>query len=65
MIYQPLGTHGYDDLKQNAVMFQIRDCQVETASITDIIRCKRASDRVQDRADIPMLEALKQRLSEF
>lgn len=64
VIYQPLGTHGYDDLKQNAVMFQIRDYAVETASITDIIRCKRASNRVQDRADIPLLEALRQRLSE-
>lgn len=61
VIYQPLGTRGYDDLKQNAVLFQIRDYTVDAASIADIIRCKRASNRVQDRADIPMLEALLER----
>ena len=41
-----------------------RSGYVGTASIADIIRCKRASDRVQDRADIPLLEALQQRLTE-
>ncbi|MGV3711339.1 MAG: hypothetical protein ACO1Q7_21140 [Gemmatimonas sp.] len=64
IIYQPLGTQGYDDLKQGAVMFRIREYEVVAASIEDIIRCKRAANRVQDRADIPLLEALLERLTQ-
>jgi len=58
VIFRPLGTDGYADLKRDAVQFQVEDARISAASIADIIRCKRASDRPQDRADIPVLEAL-------
>lgn len=58
VIFRPLGTDGYADLSRGAVGFQVEDAHVSAASLVDIIRCKRASDRPQDRADIPVLEAL-------
>jgi len=61
VIFRPLGTDGYNDLARNAVRFQIDDAEISAASLVDIIRCKKASDRPQDRADIPVLEALMRR----
>lgn len=61
VIFRPLGTDGYDDLTRTAVQFQIDGAQIRAASLADIIRCKKASDRPQDRADIPVLEALVRR----
>lgn len=61
IIFRPLGTDGYADLLSNSVEFRIENAAVHAASIADIIRCKLASNRVQDRADIPILEALLKR----
>ena len=61
VIFKPLGTEGYDDLSRDAVRFHIEGAAISVASIADIIRCKLASDRPQDRADIPVLEALLKR----
>ena len=46
------------DIRINAVTFEIEGAAVDAASIADAIRCKHTSNRVQDRADIPILEAL-------
>ncbi|MEO7362448.1 MAG: hypothetical protein ABI120_19110 [Gemmatimonadaceae bacterium] len=61
VFFRPLGTNGYDDLVRNAVRFHVDDAEISAASIADIIRCKKAADRSQDRADIPVLEALVRR----
>ena len=58
VIFRPLGTDGYNDLRAGAIEFDIENATVYVASIADIIRCKRATNRIQDRADIPILEAL-------
>ncbi|MEP6833584.1 MAG: hypothetical protein ABJB74_09325, partial [Gemmatimonas sp.] len=51
ILFTPLGTTGFSDLERNAVQFAIGDIPIRAASLSDILRCKRASNRVQDRAD--------------
>jgi hypothetical protein len=56
--FEPSGTHGYDDLKRDAVVMRLRSGNVPVASLADVIRSKEAADRPRDRAVLPGLRAL-------
>lgn len=56
--FEPSGTHGYDDLKRDAIVMRLRSGNVPVASLADVIRSKEAADRTRDRAVLPGLRAL-------
>jgi hypothetical protein len=58
VMFQPAGTHGYDDLARDAVVLRVRGTDVPVASLADVIRSKEAAGRERDRATIPALRAL-------
>ena len=58
LTFEPSGTHGYDDLKRDAIVMRLRSGNVPVASLADVIRSKEAADRPRDRAVLPGLRAL-------
>lgn len=61
--FTPTGTHGYDDLAERSVEFDIGSARVRVASLDDIIHSKRTAGRPKDHATLPILEALRDELS--
>jgi len=62
VIFQPSGTEGYDDLIASAITYEVFGVEVPAASLADILRSKRASNRPQDQQDVLILmEMLKRR----
>ena len=64
LVFVPPGTRGYDDLRRDAVEDVVGGTRVLLASLRDVIRMKRASNRLKDQAQIPALEATLERLRE-
>lgn len=64
VVFTPAGTEGYADLRGSAVRFDVFGVTLEVAALDDIIRSKTASDRPQDRQDVPVLRELVRRLSQ-
>ena len=64
VVFTPAGTEGYADLHGSAVRFDVFGVTLEVAALDDIIRSKTASDRPQDRQDVPVLRELRRRLSQ-
>lgn len=60
--FNPAGTSGYDDLMEKAVKFDVFGTIVYAASLGDIIRSKKASDRPQDRQDVILLNEMIQKM---
>lgn len=56
--FEPSGTHGYDDLRRDAIVMHLRTGDVTVASLADVVRSKEAADRPRDRAVLPGLRAL-------
>jgi hypothetical protein len=56
--FVPSGTHGYDDLRRDAIELDILGVQVPVASLADIIRSKEAADRPKDRLTLPVLRRI-------
>ena len=59
--FRPSGTDGYDDLARAALRFEVFGVTLHVASLMDIIRSKEASDRPQDRQDVPILREIVRR----
>lgn len=59
--FRPAGTGGYQDLKKNAVQFEVYGIELWAARLADIIRSKKAADRPQDRQDIIILNEILRR----
>lgn len=59
--FEPSGTHGYEDLRRDAVVLSIRGVDVPVASLADVIRSKEAAGRPRDRASLPALRELLSR----
>jgi hypothetical protein len=56
LVFEPAGTAGYPDLKRDQVRVEVADgLIVPVASLADVIRCKEASGRAKDRAQLPIL----------
>lgn len=49
----------FEELLRGSVRISLRSCEVQVASIADLIRMKRKAGRPQDLADIEALEALR------
>jgi hypothetical protein len=64
LVFMPAGTGGYDNLRRDAVEETVGGVPVLLASLRDIIRMKRASNRVKDEAQIPALRATLDRIRE-
>ena len=62
LIFKPSGTEGYEDLERSALTFEVFGVEVRAASLADILRSKRASNRPQDLQDVLLItEMLKRR----
>lgn len=59
--FRPSGTDGFQDLVRNAVHYEVFGVELKAASLADIIRSKEASDRPQDRQDVPILREIVRR----
>lgn len=57
--FVPAGTRGYDDLRRQAISFDIEGTTTPMAALIDLIRMKEAAGRPKDLAQLP---ALKQTL---
>ncbi len=61
--FVPSGTTGFDDLRRDAVVEDLRGLSVVVASLADVIRSKEAAGRDKDRRALPVLrEILARRL---
>lgn len=54
----PAGTHGYSDLRKDAVTVRLNDVDVDVASLADVIRSKQAAGRPKDERYLPELRRL-------
>ncbi len=59
--FVPAGTGGYADLRRDAVRFEVFGAELLAASLSDIVRCKQAADRPQDRQDVVVLREMLRR----
>lgn len=59
--FVPAGTTGFQDLKENAIQFQVYGIDLWVADLKDIVRSKKASNRPQDRQDIIILNEIIKR----
>ena len=60
--FSPSGLDDYEALVAASVTFDLDDCVVRVAALTDIIRSKQAADRPKDRATLPILRALEEEI---
>lgn len=60
----PSGTRGYSDLVQDVVAYELNEFVVPVASLADVIRSKEAAGRERDRAALPTLRLLLERLEQ-
>ncbi|MBS0366378.1 MAG: hypothetical protein JSR67_11225 [Proteobacteria bacterium] len=61
LIFEPTGTGGYEDLTRSALTYEVFGVQVRAASLQDILRSKRASNRPQDAQDALVIEQMLKR----
>lgn len=62
VVFKPSGTRGYEDLARSALTYEVFGVQLQAASLKDILRSKRASNRPQDQQDVIVIkEMLKRR----
>jgi len=62
LVMVPAGEAGYAQLASRAVVVELHDVRVPLASLDDVIASKEAADRAKDRAALPILRALRDRL---
>jgi hypothetical protein len=55
LVFLPPGTSGYEDLARDARPGTIGGVRVPVASLPDVVRCKEASNREKDQAQLPIL----------
>lgn len=58
IIFEPSGTHGFEDLVRSAVTFRAFGVDVRAACLKDILRSKQAARRPQDRQDVIVLRQM-------
>lgn len=61
LVFVPAGTSGFPELAAHAVRFAVFGTELLAASLDDIIRSKEAADRPQDRQDVILLRAIRDR----
>jgi predicted nucleotidyltransferase len=58
----PSGVEGYVELEAHAERIELDDLTILVAALDDLIRMKRAAGRAKDRAELEILEALRDEL---
>ena len=58
----PLGSRGYPDLAERAVLADMDGIEVSVASVDDLIRMKQAAGRPKDLIEVEVLGALRDEL---
>jgi hypothetical protein len=58
IMFEPVGTSGYEDLARDAVRLTILGVDVDVASLADVIRSKEAAGREKDRLVLPVLRRI-------
>ena len=61
LAFSPSGTHGFADLRNDALTLEVAGVHVLVASLADIVRSKAAADREKDRRSLPRLYTLLER----
>jgi predicted nucleotidyltransferase len=61
LLFVPLGTKGYGDLRRRQRVFEVGGIQVPVADIEDIIRMKESAARERDLVHLPTLRKLLDR----
>jgi hypothetical protein len=62
VVFEPAGTHGFDDLRRDASRLELADgLRVLVASLADVIRTKEAAARAKDLAQLPLLRQTLER----
>jgi len=56
--FVPTGTEGYDDLRRDSVVVDLRGVTVRVASLADVVRSKEAAGRPKDLLALPTLRRL-------
>lgn len=62
LVMIPAGAAGYDELAQRALTVRLHDVDVPLAALSDLIASKEAAGRPKDRAALPVLRRLAERL---
>ena len=63
--FRPSGTEGYADLRRDAIEIEAaRGVRILVASLADVVRSKEAAGREKDRAALPRLRRLLDRLAD-
>lgn len=57
-----VASRGYDDLVQTIVVFEVEELRIPVASLATIIELKQAANRPKDRAMLPTLRAVLDRM---
>jgi len=55
LVFVPAGTHGYEDLRADAIETTLRELPLLLASVRDVIRMKEAAGREKDLMVLPAL----------
>lgn len=63
LLFEPTGTSGYEDLRQQAESVRLGETTVLVASLSDVIRSKEAAGRTDDRTTVATLRRLQGRAS--
>lgn len=61
LLFEPTGTSGYEDLRQQAEPVRLGETTVLVASLSDVIRSKEAAGRTDDRTTVATLRRLQGR----
>jgi hypothetical protein len=61
IVFEPAGTKGYEDLKRNAIRFEVFGVALHAAALRDIVRSKKAAGRPQDRDDVAIMREMLRR----
>ncbi len=56
--FVPTGTEGYEDLRRDSVVVDLRGVTVRVASLADVVRSKEAAGRPKDLLALPTLRRL-------
>lgn len=56
--FVPTGTGGYEDLRRDSLVVDLRGVTVRVASLADVVRSKEAAGRPKDLLALPTLRRL-------
>lgn len=58
LIFRPAGTNGYEEIRTDALRFELNGAPLYAASLASILRSKEAAGRPQDRQDVILIRQM-------